>query len=36
MTESVEVNGNKVWFEKFGSGPNVVLLIPGAIGWPFA
>ena len=34
MTESgfVEANGTKVWFEKIGSGPEVVLLLPGAIG----
>ena len=30
----VEVNGWKVYFEKFGSGPNVILLIPGPIGMP--
>jgi len=29
---TVEVNGTKVWFETLGSGPNVVLLLPGAIG----
>ena len=28
----VEVNGWSVWFERFGSGPNPVLLIPGPIG----
>ncbi|CAG2122177.1 unnamed protein product, partial [Medioppia subpectinata] len=28
----VDVNGWSVWYEKFGSGPKVVLLIPGAIG----
>ena len=34
MNESgfVEANGTKVWFEKIGNGPNVVLLIPGPIG----
>ena len=35
MTESsgfVEVKDTKVWFETIGSGPNVVLLIPGPIG----
>ena len=28
----IERNGSKVWFERLGSGPNVVLLIPGPIG----
>ena len=28
----VEVDGNKIWFEKYGSGPEVVLLLPGPIG----
>ncbi|CAG2174205.1 unnamed protein product [Oppiella nova] len=28
----VDINGWPVWYEKFGSGPDVLLLIPGAIG----
>ena len=28
----VDVNGWSVWFEKFGSGPHTILLIPGPIG----
>ena len=38
MSESsgfVEVDAYKVWFERIGCGPNVVLLIPGAIGMWF-
>ena len=31
-SEYFETNGWKVYFEKFGSGPNVILLIPGPIG----
>lgn len=31
----VEVDGNKIWFEKYGTGPEVVLLIPGPIGESF-
>ena len=31
-SEYFETNGLKVYFEKFGTGPNVVLLIPGPIG----
>jgi len=34
MGEAIDVNGIKVWFERIGSGPNVVLLIPGPIGTP--
>lgn len=29
---SVDFNGNKVWYEKFGDGSHPLLLIPGAIG----
>ena len=32
FSSSVAVNGWSVWYEKFGSGPKPVLLIPGAIG----
>ncbi|CAG2104536.1 unnamed protein product [Medioppia subpectinata] len=31
-TGKVDVNGWPIWYEKFGSGPHVLLLIPGAIG----
>ena len=27
-----EVNGQPLWYDVFGSGPHVVLLIPGGIG----
>ena len=29
---SLTINGNPVWFEKFGWGPRPILLIPGGIG----
>ncbi|CAG2172512.1 unnamed protein product, partial [Oppiella nova] len=32
FSSCVEVNGWSVWYEKFGSGPRPVLLIPGATG----
>ena len=38
MTESesfsgkVDINGWPVWYEKFGSGPTPLLLVPGGIG----
>ncbi|CAG2172511.1 unnamed protein product [Oppiella nova] len=32
FSSSVSVNGWSVWYEKFGSGPKPLLLIPGAIG----
>jgi hypothetical protein len=28
----VDINGWPIWYEKYGSGQNVILLIPGAIG----
>lgn len=28
----IEVNGNKIYYDKYGDGPEVVLLIPGPIG----
>ena len=31
-SDKVEVNGYPIWYEKFGTGPNPLLLIPGAIG----
>ncbi|CAG2120640.1 unnamed protein product, partial [Medioppia subpectinata] len=37
MTDSsssgkIDINGYTIWYERFGSGPKPVLLIPGAIG----
>ncbi|CAG2117617.1 unnamed protein product [Medioppia subpectinata] len=29
---SVKVDGNDVWYERFGSGPHAILVFPGAIG----
>ncbi len=29
---NVDLNGWPVWYEKFGTGSEVVLLIPGALG----
>ncbi|CAG2170335.1 unnamed protein product, partial [Oppiella nova] len=28
----IDVEGNNIWYEKFGTGPHPLLLIPGAIG----
>jgi hypothetical protein len=28
----VEINGWPIWYEKFGIGNDIVLLIPGALG----
>ena len=31
-SSNVEINGITIWYEKFGSGPKPILLIPGPIG----
>jgi hypothetical protein len=27
-----EINGYTIWYEKFGTGNEIILLIPGALG----
>jgi hypothetical protein len=32
MSGKVYINGYNVWYEKFGTGNEIILLIPGALG----
>jgi len=29
---NLDINGYTIWYEKFGTGSEVILLIPGALG----